>query len=161
MEWIDAHHHLWDLSRIRYPWLLATGEERFFGQPDPIRKDYLQADYAADTAGRISRSVHIQVGAEASSEVAETSFIDECSRASGRRLPVAAVTAIDMGQADISADIEAQLEYRVTRGMRHMIGKSPEENASLPPFIAQTWLPNFKRLADHELSFDLQLTADQ
>lgn len=161
MDWIDAHHHLWDLSRIRYPWLLARGEERFFGQPDPIRKDYLPSDYAADTAGRIARSVHVQVGADRGLERAETAFIDECSRVSGRTLPAAAVVAIDMGQGDISADLEAQLEYRVTRGMRHMIGKSPEENASLQPFIAETWMPNFRRLARRALTFDLQLTEDQ
>ena len=63
LEWIDAHHHLWDLSRIDYPWLLAKGEARFFGQPDPIRKDYLVKDSQNDAGDFISRSVHIQVGA--------------------------------------------------------------------------------------------------
>lgn len=161
MDWIDAHHHLWDLSRIRYPWLLARGEARFFGQPDPIRKDYLPEHYLADTAGRIAESVHIQVGAEPRDELAETAFIEECSQASGRVLPAVAVTAIDMGQGDITRDLEAQLVYPVTRGMRHMIGKSPEENTSLPPFKPDVWIPNFKRLAKRSLTFDLQLTEDQ
>ena len=38
---IDAHHHLWDMSKVKYPWLEAKGTERFFGMPDPIRNNYL------------------------------------------------------------------------------------------------------------------------
>ena len=30
---IDAHHHLWDLSAVHYPWLAAKGATRFFGDP--------------------------------------------------------------------------------------------------------------------------------
>ena len=161
MNWIDAHHHLWDLSRIHYPWLMARGEARFFGQPDPIRRDYLIDDYLRDTAGRIDRSVHIQVGARPQDDWAETEFIDDCSRQTGGRLPAAAVPAIDMGQADISAALEAHARYPLVRGFRHMIGKSPEENASLPPFVPSAWIPNFQRLARHDMGFDLQLTEDQ
>jgi predicted TIM-barrel fold metal-dependent hydrolase len=161
LDWIDAHHHLWDLSRIRYPWLMARGEKRFFGQPDPIRKDYLPGDFRRDTAGRIAQSVHIQVGARPEDELAETAFIDECSAASGGVLPAAAVVAIDMGQPDITRDLSAHLAYGVVRGVRHMIGKSPEENHMLPPFRPRVWIPNFKRLVPKQLTFDLQLTEDQ
>lgn len=161
MDWIDAHHHLWDLSRVHYPWLMARGEARFFGQPDPIRRDYLIDDYLADTAGRIVRSVHIQVGARVEDELEETAFVAACSARTGGRLPAAAVPAIDMNQPDISERLEAQCRYPLVRGVRHMIGKSPEENASLPPFVSSVWRPNFQRLADAGLGFDLQLTEDQ
>lgn len=161
MDWIDAHHHLWDLGRIEYPWLMARGEARFFGQPDPIRKDYLPADYRRDTAGRIVQSVHVQVGARPGLEIAETAFVAECSEASGGTLPAAAVVAVDMGVADIGPALDAQLVFPVTRGVRHMIGKSPKENATLEPFRPEAWIPNFRRLARRGLSFDLQLTEDQ
>lgn len=161
MQWIDAHHHLWDLSRVQYPWLLARGEARFFGQPDPIRKDYLPADYARDTAGRISRSVHVQVGARPADELRETAFVADCCKQSEGHFPAAAVVALDLGQESIEKDLAAQLEYPVTRGVRHMIGKSPEENPSLPPFVPETWVKNWRTVASHELSFDLQLTEDQ
>jgi predicted TIM-barrel fold metal-dependent hydrolase len=39
-SWVDAHHHLWDLDALHYSWLSAKGESRFFGQPDPIRKNH-------------------------------------------------------------------------------------------------------------------------
>jgi predicted TIM-barrel fold metal-dependent hydrolase len=161
MEWIDAHHHLWDLGQVGYPWLQARGEARFFGQPDPIRKNYLVNDFGQDAAGRISRSVHVQVGAKPGDELRETAFVSDSSRLSGGHFPAAAVVAVDLGQPDILKDLEAQLEFPVTRGVRHMIGKSPEENPSLPPFEPDIWIRNWRIVAEHGLSFDLQLTEDQ
>ena len=38
---IDAHHHLWDLEAVSYPWLMANGVKRFFGDPTPIQRNYL------------------------------------------------------------------------------------------------------------------------
>jgi len=161
LEWIDAHHHLWDLSRVHYPWLNARGEVRFFGQPDPIRKNYLPEHYLADTAGRISRSVHVQVGASPGQELQETAFVAECALQTDGRYPAAAVCAVDLRQTDIRADLQAQLEYTVIRGVRHMIGKSPEENLSLPPFEPDVWVESWRVVAQHGLSFDLQLTEEQ
>jgi predicted TIM-barrel fold metal-dependent hydrolase len=161
LEWIDAHHHLWDLSRIEYPWLQAKGEVRFFGQPDPIRKDYLPADFASDTAGRISRSVHIQVGAREGLELQETAFVNACSNVSGGCFPAAAVVAVDLGKRGIGEALDAQQACAVTRGVRHMIGKSAEENPFLPPFDPGVWVGNWQELAGRGLSFDLQLTEEQ
>ena len=60
---IDAHHHLWDLSVCHYPWLMARGKKRFFGDPTPIQKNYLPQDLRQDALGfDIVNSVHIQVG---------------------------------------------------------------------------------------------------
>jgi len=161
IEWIDAHHHLWDLSRIEYPWLLAKGEMRFFGQPDPIRKDYLLEDFQRDAGDLISRSVHVQVGAGPGLELEETRFVDECSRRSNGLFPSAAVVAVDLGQEDIERHLIDQKAYAVTRGVRHMIGKSAEENPSLPPFVPGVWLNNWRTVVQHDLCFDLQLTEEQ
>lgn len=161
LEWVDAHHHLWDLSRIEYPWLLARGELRFFGQPDPIRKNYLASDYLDDTKGRVSRSVHVQVGAREGLELEETAFVNDCSRQTGGLTPAAAVVAVDLGKQGIEKVLDEQQTLEVTRGVRHMIGKSAEENPSLPPFKPEIWVENWRVVADRGLSFDLQLTEEQ
>jgi predicted TIM-barrel fold metal-dependent hydrolase len=161
LVWIDAHHHLWDLSKVEYPWLLAKGEVRFFGQPDPIRKNYLVSDYQADTRGRVAKSVHVQVGARSGEELRETAFVDACSRESGGCCPAAAVVAVDLGLPGIERQLEQQLAFPLTRGVRHMIGKSPEENPTLPPFVPEVWRANWRRLEQLGLTFDLQLTEDQ
>ena len=161
LDWVDAHHHLWDLSHIQYPWLLDRGGVRFFGQPDPIRRNYLSSDFADDIDRRISRSVHIQVGSAAQDEVRETAFAQSCSSSSAGCFPSAAVVAIDLGQTDIQSKLESHLAFDLTRGVRHIIGKSAEENSSLPVFVPEVWIDNWKLLAEHNLSFDLQLTEDQ
>ena len=72
---IDAHHHLWDLQAVHYPWLMAQGEVRFFGDPAPIQRDYLLPEFTADAAAHnISASVHIQVGA--ADGLAEAKWVD-------------------------------------------------------------------------------------
>ena len=61
---IDAHHHLWNLTAVDYPWLMAKGEPRFFGDPAPIQRDYLIDEFAAEASAEgFCGSVHIQVGA--------------------------------------------------------------------------------------------------
>ena len=50
---IDPHHHLWDLSLQRHPWLekaRASGEEMVVGNLGPILRDYGIDDYRADAA---------------------------------------------------------------------------------------------------------------
>ena len=54
-----------------------------------------------------------------------------------------------------------QLEFELTRGVRHLIGHSADENPTLPLFVPEVWVNNWKLLVEHDLSFDLQLTEDQ
>jgi hypothetical protein len=37
---IDAHHHLWDLRAVRYPWLVDAPVQGHFGPYEAIRRDY-------------------------------------------------------------------------------------------------------------------------
>lgn len=158
IEWVDAHHHLWDLNAVHYPWLAAKGEPRFFGQPDPIRKNYLVEDFCSDHQQQIVQSVHIQVGAQNS--LAETQLIEQLSHAP-EGFPNAAVVAIDMHSPSIEEELTRHLNYPLVKGVRDIIGKSPEENKSLLEFKPDTWLNHWRYLAAQSLSFDLQLTSEQ
>jgi predicted TIM-barrel fold metal-dependent hydrolase len=163
LQWVDSHHHLWDLTRVKYPWLSAKGERRFFGQPDPIRKNYLVENYIADHQFSVGESVHIQVGAEDSLQ--ETQFIERMANTnclhSSKQYPNAAVVAINMSVDDISEPVERQLSHDIVRGVRDIIGKSLEENKLLAPFQPKLWKKNWLLLADNSLSFDLQFTSEQ
>ncbi|MGH7910756.1 MAG: amidohydrolase family protein, partial [Candidatus Dormibacteraceae bacterium] len=51
---IDAHHHLWDPSRARYPWLERE-------QAAPLRRRFDVADLRAVTAGhQVERTVVVE-----------------------------------------------------------------------------------------------------
>ena len=75
---IDAHHHLWDLDAVDYPWLMEKGKKRFFGDPTSIQRNYT-IDEHIELAGAhgFKASVHIQVGAANALE--EAKWVDTVS----------------------------------------------------------------------------------
>lgn len=78
LVFIDAHHHLWDLHAVHYPWLKARGERRFFGDPTPIQKNYEVDDLLGESPNfKPLASVHIQVGAAPDHSLRETEWLHE------------------------------------------------------------------------------------
>lgn len=59
---IDAHHHLWDLSLGRHPWLTAPDAAiKALGDIAFLRRDYLPADFLADIGDqKVVGSVYIE-----------------------------------------------------------------------------------------------------
>ncbi|MEM6639537.1 MAG: amidohydrolase family protein [Pseudomonadota bacterium] len=160
---VDAHHHLWDLKAINYPWLMARGVRRFFGDPTPIQKNYLPADLRED-AGRIEllASVHIQVGAAPGREVDETTWLQ--SQTDEHGLPSAIVAYCDLEKADVERTLDAHARSDRLRGIRQIVGRSAEEDAQTGTGALLTnpdWRRGLKALAARKLSFDLQLIPDQ
>ncbi|MGB7404981.1 MAG: amidohydrolase family protein [Pacificimonas sp.] len=158
---IDAHHHLWDLAKVDYPWLMARGVERFFGDPTPIQRDYDVEDFRDDWSGLpVAGSVHIQVGAAPDQALQETRWLEK--RAEAIELPSAIVPFADLSTPDAFKVIEKHLAASSRmRGIRHIVSRHPSEDtptegAALlenPEFAA-----NLGYLDDQGLSFDLQLT---
>jgi predicted TIM-barrel fold metal-dependent hydrolase len=158
---VDAHHHLWDLNAVDYPWLRQNGERRFFGDPAPIQKDYLPADFRRDHGPlTVAKSVHIQVGARSGSEVDETRWLDEQAAQSG--LPSAIIAFCDLAAPDAAATIERHVAAsgRV-RGIRQIVSRHADEDArdgspellTSPPFAS-----GLGHVAARGLIFELQLT---
>jgi predicted TIM-barrel fold metal-dependent hydrolase len=161
---VDAHHHLWDLAEVDYPWLRASGVRRFFGDPTPIQRNFGVADLRAEAAGiEIANSVHIQVGCAPGSELDETRFIERTAERDG--LPTALVVAADL-TSDYLAEIlrrHRQASGRL-RGVRQIVGREPaddERTGSGRILQNPQFLSGLRRLADEGLSFDLQLCVPQ
>jgi predicted TIM-barrel fold metal-dependent hydrolase len=72
---IDTHHHLWDLSMERHPWLFKnSGGVKSLGDLSALQRDYSVDDYLQDTAGQnLVASVHV----EAHWEVLSQQFVSE------------------------------------------------------------------------------------
>jgi predicted TIM-barrel fold metal-dependent hydrolase len=160
---VDAHHHLWDLNACHYPWLMEKGVKRFFGDPAPIQKDYLVADYRADAgAVPITKSVHIQVGVADDDAVKETHWLQAQADAHG--LPNAIIAFIDLAAPDLQAKLDAHMAAANLRGVRQIVGRSAEEDAktgSNALLENPAFLRGLKLLATRGLSFDLQLIPQQ
>lgn len=159
----DAHHHLWDLTAVRYPWLQAKGVERFFGDPTPIQKNYLPDDLRNDASEfTIEKSVHIQVGAHAEDHLVEAEWVETISKE--HRLPSASVAYCDLDK-DSRHEMLDQLQTLSTiRGIRQIVGRSPDEDkisGTGELLKSVEWLNGLRDVSSRGLSFDLQLIPDQ
>lgn len=158
---VDAHHHLWALDRVDYPWLRARGEKRFFGDPTPIQTDYGPDRFENDRDGLpVTASVHIQVGTAAGAEVAETAWLDEQAERTGFPTAIVAFADLTSGGFERTLDRHAQASRRL-RGVRQIVGRRADEDARTgsPALLDDArFLDGLRLLEARGLSFDLQLT---
>ena len=158
---VDAHHHLWDLKAVHYPWLMARGERRFFGDPAPIQRDYSVSEFAnTAVANGIGASVHIQVGAD--DPMREARWVQEVAE-DNPSWPAAQVAFCDLTGRDATANLEALTRLPTVKGIRQIVGRSSEEDFATgtnrllddPNFLA-----GLRKVAELRLSFDLQLIPE-
>ena len=156
---IDAHHHLWDLTAVHYPWLMAKGVERFFGDPAPIQRNYLLEEFRRDATG-FDGSVHIQVGAE--DGWAEAEWVQRVAEANPD-WPLVQVAFCDLTADDLGAQLDRFQTLLTLRGVRQIVGRAPGEDAKSgtnalldDPRFAE----GLREVGRRGLSFDLQLIPD-
>ena len=158
---IDCHHHLWDLTAVSYPWLMAKGEVRFFGDPAPIARDYLLPEFTNDARRNgFAASVHIQVGAQ--DGLAEARWVDQqCHQA--ENWPMRQVAFCDLAAENASEVLTQLSALPSVAGVRQIIGRAPGEDAltGTQELIASpAFAKGLHMLVDHGFSFDLQLLPE-
>ncbi len=156
---IDAHHHLWNLDEVHYPWLMASGEKRFFGDPTPIQRNYLVDEFRRDaSACGIEASVHVQVGAGDS--LAEARWVQQVAD-ENPGWPAAQVAFCDLTAANRDRQLESLARLPSVRGIRQIVGRSSAEDSATGTNTLLTD-PAFREglhiAAEMGFSFDLQLT---
>ena len=158
---IDAHHHLWDLNAVKYPWLMAKGVERFFGDPSPIQRNFLIDEFRADAIPEgFAASVHIQVGAE--DGLAEASWVQQVAENSPD-WPLAQVVFCDLTADDLPKRLDAYQRLTTVRGVRQIVGRAPGEDAQTGTNALlddPRFLLGLREAASRGLSFDLQLIPE-
>ncbi len=158
---IDCHHHLWELDAVHYPWLMAKGHVRFFGDPTPIQRNYLVDEFrdVARSQG-VHASIHIQVGAE--DPLAEALWVQQVAEMNPG-WPAAQVVHVDLTHPELDANLDAMQELETVRGVRQIVGRSAREDA-LSGTNSLLDDPDFNvglsRISARSLSFDLQLTPN-
>ena len=111
IPFVDAHIHLWDLARLRYPWLTPPfADDGPNGSVEPIASTYLPADYRREMARwNVVGAVHVDAGADPADALAETEWLEGLAEADGlptgivafarelaeREIPVVPSRAID------------------------------------------------------------------
>jgi predicted TIM-barrel fold metal-dependent hydrolase len=167
LDVIDAHHHLCHLSAASYPWLEGPRVQRYHGDDFPLRRDYLLADYRADTAelavlgGRLVGSVHVENGA--ADPLWESHWIDGVI--ADNDLPSVQVVKVDLSSATVRKQLEAHAALPSVRGVRDILNWHPNpvfthrDRADL--LTDPAWLAGFAALREFGFSFDLQVFPAQ
>ncbi|KUJ85269.1 amidohydrolase [Ruegeria marisrubri] len=158
---IDAHHHLWDLQAVNYPWLMAKGVRRFFGDPSPIQRNYLLDEFSDEArAHGIAGSVHVQVGAD--DGLAEARWVQSVADANPG-WPMAQVVFCDLTKPDLVQNLGDFQKLSTVRGVRQIVGRAPEEDAATGTNALledPRFLNGLRMAAQLGLSFDLQLVPE-
>jgi predicted TIM-barrel fold metal-dependent hydrolase len=162
---VDAHMHLWDLSRLYYSWLQDDPlPNNPAGDVTPIaRRSYLLQDYFADAAGwNVVKLVHVECGLPVKEQLVETDWLQGLAMRGG--FPQAIVAGAVLEAPDLEARLEAQASRPNVRGVRQIVNwHSDPLKTYTPSDLLQDdrWREGFSRLARFGLSFDLQLYPSQ
>jgi L-fuconolactonase len=146
---VDAHHHVWDLSRRDQPWTAA---------PDlaAIRRSFSDADLAAAVAGTgVTATVLVQVlnVAEETQDLLELAEKGDLIRA-----VVGWVDLADPAVADRLATLRAGSAGGYLVGVRHQMQAEPDPAAWLDQPAVRRGL---RAVADAGLAYDLMIRPEQ
>ena len=164
LPFVDAHVHLWDLSHIRYPWLMPPfAEDGPNGSVEPIARDYGLDDYLADSGSWDVRGiVHVDAGADPADALKETDWLQATAEARGMPNAIIAFAALD--DPEVEALLAAHAERRSVRGIRHIVNWHADPARTYTPRDVtrdEAWATGFALLGKYGLSFDLQAYPGQ
>lgn len=140
---IDAHHHLWKLSRADYGWI-GGGRNPAVA---PIERDYLVEDYRSLAA---ANGVTGSIAVQAAQTVDETRWLLEQAHASGGLIK-GVVGWIDMAAAKAPDVLHDLAQDPLLRSIRPMLQDIADVEWVLQPKLA----PALRAIIELDLSFDL------
>ena len=158
---IDPHHHLWDLSLGKHPWLaLSDSSVSALGGLEDLMHDYVVEDYIRDAEGHnIVATVHIEALWDAQDPVGETRWLETLDKSKG--VAVRYVAAAPLGTPEAANIIAAQAAYPRVIGIRGILSCHPDPEKSFvsQPDLAydENWRRDVARLQEHGLNLELMM----
>ena len=114
---IDAHLHLWDLSRLEYPWLNSVPS---------IQRNFLIEDYERATAGcGVEKMVFVQCECRPDQYLKEVAFVTEQARQDSRLVGIVAYAPLEKGQR-VEAQLSELSAFSLVKGVRRMYDDEPD-----------------------------------
>ncbi len=131
--------HSWDLQKVRYSWL--------DGDTSILAQTYYPLDIEAQlSAANVSAAIMVQ----AANSIDDTVFMFECAA----QYPwiIGVVGWVDLlNPQTTKQQLEAHLENKYFKGIRHLIHDEPDSNWLLQPNV----IKSLEILANHGLPFDV------
>jgi L-fuconolactonase len=144
----DTHVHLWDIGRLRYPWL--------DGVPY-LDRSFLLGDYnAACGPVKVETMVFMQCECLPEQSREEVDWVTELARTDRRLRGIVAFAPLERGEA-ARPEVEALAKNGLVKGIRRIVQAEGDPEFCLrPAFVAGVEL-----LADYGLAFDLGISRAQ
>lgn len=139
---IDSHVHLWDINKLKYPWLENVSD---------IQRSFFIEDYQEATANyTIQKIVVVQADCPPEQTLEELQFIEEQQKIDQRIQAFIAYLPLENKQ-ETEATLSYYSQHKIVKGVRKMFDQQPE--------IAKTesFINNAKMLAKYGLTLDLCL----
>lgn len=162
MRIVDAHFHIWRQADL--PWLTGPMQPRIFGPYEPIRRDYLVAEYLADISQTgVEKSVYVQANWPVDRAEAEVAWVESVALEAG--WPHAIVGYADVTVTDVRPALDRLARYPRVRGIRQQFHwhEKPLYRFAADPDLCRSPVvqKNVARLAEYGWAFDLQVFASQ
>jgi predicted TIM-barrel fold metal-dependent hydrolase len=153
---IDPHHHLWDLSLTRHPWL----EKARDGGAAALARDYTVEDYRRDAANQnVVATVHVEAGWSDAHPLEESRWLATLDRTSGIARRIVARVPLDSPEA--ARLLEAEAANPDVVGIRDIVSWHPDSAKSFAPrphrMADPAWRAGLAHLSRLGLVFDLML----
>jgi len=150
---VDAHHHLWDLSKGCHPWLAPAT-----GQTGLLARDQLPDDYLRAACGHnVVATVHIEAGWDPDDPHGEVAWLDALKRPAG--LATRYVAFARLAAPDITETLGRHAAHKRIVGIREILSREPvtaHGNArSGEQMDDPVWRRGLAKLAPLGLSFDM------
>jgi L-fuconolactonase len=149
---VDAHHHVWDLTRRPQPWLDEPGLE-------VLRRSFGMADLIADAAGGLcDRSLVATVLVQCLPLVAETE--DLLRLADEDQLVTGVIGWVDLTDPEVGAQLDRLRSLpggQLLVGVRHLVQSEPD-----PRWLLRTDVRRgLEAVAERGLCYDLLILPHQ
>ena len=139
---VDTHLHLWDLGRLRYPWLASV---------PMLNRNHLIEDYRrACSPVQVAKMVFVQCECDPALSQQEADWVTEVARLYPRIRGIVAQAPLEMGDGAELA-LAALAANPLVKGIRRLIQSEADDAFCLRPKFVR----GVRSLPHHGLSFDL------
>ncbi len=153
---VDSHHHFWDLSMKKHPWLCEKPLINFrYGNYEKICKNFLYDDYIKVSENHnIYKTIHMEAEWNKNNPIGEIIWLEKIYKKFG--LPNGAVGQIWLHEKGSELLLKEYSKHPIVRGVR----QKPNYDNSKNPIVKlsdKSFRNGFKNLEKYNLHFDLQI----
>jgi len=145
---VDTHLHIWDLQRLRYPWLASV---------PMLNRNHLITDYRqACGSVPVAKMVFLQCECDPAQFQEEADWVTEVARTDPRIRGIVPWAPLEQGDA-AEADLARLAANPLIKGIRRIIQFEADPEFCLRPDFVR----GVQRLPRHGLSFDICINHQQ